>query len=188
MEKQKHDLEEFEQIIKTLPQLVKLKLELSSFFKSIHEKMVQGQYFEDILDSVFNSLGALIPYDRIGIALLENDGTQIQLKWVKSKLDVSHLKKNYIAQMEGSSLEAIIRTHRPRVINDLQDYLKNHPQSESTKLALKDGILSSLTCPLFIEGAPLGVIFFSSTHSYTYEKLHVEIFFEISNVSNFNLF
>jgi signal transduction histidine kinase len=180
MEQKKHELKKFEHIIKTLPDIVRTKLELSDFFKSIHEKMIQGLFFEEILDYVFTSLDSIIPYDRLGIALLENEENQIQLKWVKSKLDVNHLRKNYIATLEGSLL-AIIQTHQPRVINDLQDYLLSHPSSDTTRLALQDGIRSSLTCPLFIDGHPLGVIFFSSAKTHTYENTHVEIFKEISN-------
>lgn len=174
------DLEEFTQIIKNLPDIVKTKLELSRIFKTIHEKMNRGLFYQDILDFVFTSLDSLIPFDRIGIALLENEGHDIRLNWVKSKLPINSLKKDYVAELKGSSLQKIINTEEPRIINDLEEYLIRNPKSKSTQLALQDGIHSNLTCPLILNGSPLGVIFFSSSKTSTYKNSHIDIYSEIS--------
>ena len=175
------DLIALKTLLKALPDVVETKTNLSSIFKSIRQKMNQGLFYEDILDFVFSALDEIIPYDRIGIALLEEEGTKIRLSWVRSKLTIHSLKKDYLASMKNSSLQKLIDSEHPRIINDLKLYLSENPGSRSTQLALLDGIHSSLTCPLILDGKPLGVIFFSSAKTSTYAGLHVELFSEIAS-------
>ena len=47
---------------------------------------------------------------------------------------------------------------------------------------MRDGIRSSLSCPLLSEGRAVGVVFFSSRQAGTYEQAHVQIFEEIADV------
>jgi transcriptional regulator with GAF, ATPase, and Fis domain len=175
------DLQALQVHLKTLPKVIERKVILSSLFRSIHEKMNQGLFYEDILDFVFMSLDKIIPYDRIGIALIEEEGKQIRLSWVRSKLKISTLKKDYSASMKNSSLQKLLSSGQPRIINNLEAYLIQNPDSISTKLALEDGINSSLTCPLIFDGRPLGVIFFSSAKISTYDESHIDLFSEIAS-------
>jgi signal transduction histidine kinase len=175
------DLLALQSLIKSLPKVVETKINLSTMFKTIRQKMNQGLFYQDILDFVFTSLDEIIPYDRIGIALLEEDGTRIRLNWVRSKLEINALRKDYAASMHNSSLQVLIDSGEPRIIEDLEAYLVLHPGSASTRLAVDDGVRSSLTCPLVLDGSPLGVIFFSSSTRNTYGEAHVEIFCEIAS-------
>jgi diguanylate cyclase (GGDEF)-like protein len=81
----------------------------------------------------------------------------------------------YSAPLEGSSLAEIIETGRPRIINDLEQYMRDHPRSESTRLILSDGVRSSLTCPLLALGKRVGFVFFSSNRPGAYSERHVEL-------------
>ncbi|MBS1972612.1 MAG: GAF domain-containing sensor histidine kinase [Bdellovibrionales bacterium] len=154
---------------------------LGKVIQQVNKKMISGSNHEQILDFIFDSLNLLIPYDRIGIALLEKDNTVARLIWVRSKKQCLNLARNYSAALHGSSLENIIKTGEPRIISDLRSYYSLHPTSESTALALKDGILSSLTCPLRAGDKPVGFVFFSSFQPYMYENQHVQIFSAISD-------
>ena len=53
--------------------------------------------------------------------------------WARTDSDHVHLKVGYAAALEGSSLQSIIESRRPRILNDLVAYLREHPQSESTR-------------------------------------------------------
>jgi hypothetical protein len=78
-------------------------------------------------------------------------------------------------------LEKILETGQPRIINDLLQYSLEHPQSESTKLIIKDGVRSSLTCPLRSNNKPVGIVFFSSQTPFTYKNEDVQTYLEIAD-------
>jgi hypothetical protein len=90
------------------------------------------------------------------------------------------LEPGYSAPLKGSSLEAIIETGQPRILNDLKAYLEENPESESTKRIVAEGVRSSLTCPLIAMGKPVGFMFFSSKEPHTYKDIHVELFQQIA--------
>lgn len=149
----------------------------------INKKLLAGASYQKLLDLVFDSLDLVIPYDRIGIALVEGlgDDTQLSMKWVRSKVAVAHLNLSYSAPVQGSSLQKILETGEPRIINDLIEYSLSFPDSLSTKLVIKDGIRSSLTCPLRSGDQQIGVVFFSSCKQNTYKKEHVQTFREVAD-------
>lgn len=132
--------------------------------------------FEESAETLFDSLGQIIPYDRIGIALMSADGELVQLRWLKSKVPAEALKQGFSSPLKGSSLERILLSNQARIIDDLEDYLAKNPQSESTRRAILDGVRSSLTCPLLSSGRGIGFIFFSSFTPKTYSKDHLHIY------------
>ncbi|QLY26401.1 GAF domain-containing sensor histidine kinase [Bdellovibrio sp. KM01] len=154
---------------------------LGKIVQEINTKMGSGCAFDQILESIFDALIILIPFDRIGIALVDADTKSIRLEWVKSRVDVNAVKRGYSANLEGSSLKRIIETGEPRIINDLREYAAVHTQSVSTKLILKDGMLSNLTCPLRSDNKAIGVVFFSSRDPNTYRDAHIQVFKSIAD-------
>lgn len=147
---------------------------------SITAKINLGLGLDEILNQVYESFTDLIPYDRIGFALLDAKGSGVKCRWVRSKAPHVLLGENYSAPLKGSSLESIIRTGQPRILNDLEDYLRTHPHSESTKLIVEEGMHSSLTCPIIARGKAVGFIFFSSMRTDTYRDMHVELFTQLA--------
>ena len=142
-----------------------------------------GVVLEDILDQVYSAFHTVIPFNRIGFSLLtEEDGqTRVRAHWAKTDQREILLGLGYEAPLAGSSLQNIVDTGEPRIINDLEAYYQDHPRSEATALMLKEGIRSSLTCPLIAEGKPIGFMFFSSIHPHIYTPHHTAIFKQIAN-------
>ena len=89
-----------------------------------------GLLLEEILEQVYKDFCDFIPYDRIGFALLEDEGRILQAKWAKTEYPVTKLVVGYKGFMQGSSLAGIIASGQPRIINDLPAYLEEKPTSE----------------------------------------------------------
>jgi signal transduction histidine kinase len=139
-----------------------------------------GLLLDDVLDNVYQDFREVIPYQRIGLALLEEDGQLVRARWARSDLPVLKINRNFSQPLAGSSLETILQTGQPRILNDLPAYLAAKPSSESTRLIVAEGLRSSLTCPLIANGVPIGFIFFSSTQVDAYAAVHVETFQRIA--------
>jgi GAF domain-containing protein len=139
-----------------------------------------GLTLDEILNQIFESFKTLIPYDRIGLSLLEENGRAVRTRWVRSDTAAVNITPGYTARMQGSNLQRIVDTGQPRIINDLAAYLQEHPESESTRLIVGEGMGSSLTFPLVGMHRPIGFIFFNSRQSNAYQNSHVALFLQIA--------
>ncbi|MBI5597922.1 MAG: GAF domain-containing protein [Elusimicrobia bacterium] len=144
------------------------------------ESITSGLMLEEVLENLYVSFKGVIPYDRIGFALLEDDGRTLRAHWAKSEASEVFLKVGYAAPMQGSSLERVLETGRPRILNDLPAYLAEHPASQSTALVVEEGVQSSLTCPVVSKGRAVGFLFFSSRFPNTYADEHVDVFLQVA--------
>ena len=148
--------------------------------QQITDTVVCGLTFDDVLDRIFDSFHTVIPYNRMGCALLSDDGASVRACWARADFDDIRLANGFTARIGGSSLAHIMSTGQPRILNDLEAYLANHPESHSTRLIVAEGIRSSLTCPLVSKGKPIGFLFFSSVESYAYADVHQGAFLRIA--------
>jgi len=146
----------------------------------IADLAVEGLALDETLEHIYQGFREIIPFDRLGCALLTDDGSRAVARWAKPVTAETVIKQGFSASMAGSSLRRILFSGEPRIINDLQAYLQEHPDSVTTRLVLEEGIQSSLTCPLIAHGKHLGFLFFSSKQKYTYQSLHQEIFLRIA--------
>jgi len=148
--------------------------------QQITDTVVGGLTFEDVLDRIFDSFHTVIPYNRMGCALLSDDGASVRACWARADFEDIRLANGFTAKIAGSSLAHILSTGQPRILNDLETYLATHPESHSTRLIVAEGIRSSLTCPLISKGRAIGFLFFSSTESYAYAAVHQGAFLRIA--------
>jgi K+-sensing histidine kinase KdpD len=162
------------EILKELQQLKKLG--------EITEKINSGLLLDEVLDHTYESFRELIPYERIGFSLIENTdrGEVVRSHWLRSEAPKVCLTKGYAQLLKGSSLEKIMQSGIPRILNDLPAYLEQNPGSDPTRKIVEEGMKSSLTCPLVAMGKPIGLIFFSSMKACTYANVHVDIFRRIA--------
>ncbi|MBI2931735.1 MAG: PAS domain S-box protein [Planctomycetes bacterium] len=139
----------------------------------ITERINLGTSLEALVEFVSTRLHEFLPYNRIAIALTDERREKLTIVAARSDGKVV-LDVGYSGAITGSSLEALVGGGRTRIINDLQEYLAAKPTSESTRLIVKEGMRSSLTLPLLVQGNPIGVMFFSSRHAGVYRSEHEE--------------
>lgn len=132
-----------------------------------------GNSLEEVFHFIYSRLHEFIPYNRIGVAV--QDEKQERLTSLVARSDGKLiLQPGFSGAIKGSSLEGLMREGKTRIINDLQEYLAQNPQSESTRLIVKEGMRSNLTLPLMIQGKPIGVMFFASRRPSAYGPEHEE--------------
>lgn len=136
------------------------------------EGLNQGRSPEDLLTSIYDNLAGVIPFNRVGVAILDESKTILRAISCRSDGETK-LNVGYAASVSGSTLQHLLHTGQPRIINDLEAYLATKPESASTSLIVQEGMRSSLTLPLLAEGQPIGVMFFSCRGKNAYSVDHV---------------
>ncbi len=141
--------------------------------QEIAERMSRGASVDELLDLLYGRLAEFLPYHRIAVAVTDERHERLSIVAARSDGKMI-LGTGYAGAIAGSSLEPLIREGRTRVINDLQQYLREKPSSDSTRLIVKEGMRASVTLPLLVEGKPIGVMFFSSREPHVYRPNHEE--------------
>ncbi len=175
------DVAELGEALDDLARSLEKRFEEIKTLADITTHINSGMLLDDVLNSVFESFRPIIPYDRIGCALIEDNGRTVRAYWSRSDAHDIVITKGYASPLEGSSLQTIMETRQPRIINNLKTYLVDHPHSDSTQKIVTEGMISSFTCPLNALGKPIGFLFFSSMKPDTYAKTHQDIFIQIAN-------
>jgi PAS domain S-box-containing protein len=145
----------------------------SQLLGDITHQINLGTPSDHIFDLIYERLAEFVPYDRVAVALADERRERLHITIAKSNGKMV-LGRGYSGVLAGSSLEPLLVKGAIRVINDLQEYLADHPDSESTRLIVKEGMRSSLTLPLLSSGRPVGVMFFSSRQTHAYRPEHEE--------------
>lgn len=140
---------------------------------SVNQKVAAGRSLDEIMDFLFDSTRSLFFCDRLGLALIEEDG-RLATHWVRADYPTL-LRKGYAEDLAGSTLEAVLERGQARIIRDLPRYLAGKPNSRSTKILVEEGVRSSLTVPLQVEGRPVGVLFRSSRQVDAYDDRQVAL-------------
>jgi len=146
----------------------------------VTQQVNSGRLLDEVLDQVYEWFRPLIPYDRIGLTLLEEGGRTVRARWERSDLAASPFPADYSLPLAESSLGTLLEQGHPRILNNLEDYLQERPTSDSTRRLVEVGVRSSLTCPLVALGRPVGFLFFSSCRPDVYRRAHVEVFIQIA--------
>ena len=146
----------------------------------VNQKVAAGESLEAILRFLFDQTRDLFPCDRIGLSFLEDENTRVVAHCTISDYDPLFLREGYACDLRGSSLETIIDGQCSRIINDIELYSREHPGSESSRILLKEGVRSNLTCPLHVDGKPVGFLFRSSRRPCAYGMREVAMQYAVA--------
>ena len=152
-----------------------LSAEERSVLSAVNQRIAAKPSLVDVVNYLFDETQTLIPCDRISFAFVEEDGRRVTSYFTRASYKPILLVEGYFEDLRGSSLQQVLQRGTPRIIDDLQAYLADHPISRSTRLLVEEGVRSSLTCPLQVEGRVVGFIFRSSREPFTYTRRHVQL-------------
>jgi len=141
----------------------------------VNQKVAAALSLDRLMDFLFEAIRNLCPCDRLGLAFLEDEGRRVAAHWTRALYEPVHLKQGYSEDLSQSSLQRVLDSGSPRLIHDLAGYLQEHPRSASTGLLVKEGVCSSMTCALTVEGRPVGLVFLSSRVPHSYTDHHVRL-------------
>src|SRR5262245_21636741 len=138
------------------------------------DQINRGLRFEEVFANLYDHIRDAVPCHRVAVALVDEGGDQLRL--VAALADGEQvLKVGYSDKIAGSTLEDLLRSGRPRILNDLPAYLASQPSSRATRLIVREGMKSNLTLPLMADGRPIGVVFFSSREANVYREEHAHL-------------
>ncbi len=165
--------------------LVTVEMKLDAAFATAgHEasssREGEGLILEQGLDLIYDTFGSVIPYDRIGLAIVEDDGEVLRSRWARSEANSLTMGSGHAAPLDDSEIQNILRGGEPLIVNDLEGYLRTH-DSQLTRTLTEEGMRSSLTCPLIAAGKPVGLMVFSSTEVDAYTEEHRKLFGHIAS-------
>ena len=131
-----------------------------------------GALLDEVLQQVHDTFGSILPYQRVGLALLDDRGENLEQRWVQSSSGAVKIPVGYSAPLRKTSLGDVLTSGEPRIINDLSMHLVGRHTSEHTRLLLEEGTRANLTVPLVASGKAIGFLFFSGSRTGLYQSPH----------------
>jgi HD-GYP domain-containing protein (c-di-GMP phosphodiesterase class II) len=151
---------------------------------SLIENINNSSSFVETLNFINSAFSAFIPYNYIGIALIDEEKKTLKASYGVSDGSIIGLPENILGatwNIKDTSLGELIRTGEARIINDLEEYTFGKPMKSYNTAILEAGIKSSITLPLKVAGEPVGVIFFSSNRRNVYDSGHLNFLRSLVN-------
>lgn len=136
---------------------------------------------EQVLRYLFEQTRDCCPGDRLSVAFVEDDAARRLVSYYTlADYEPLALDRGYAEDLRGSSLERVVTSGTIRLIHDLEQYLAAHPSSRSSRALLREGVRSSLTCPLLVESRVVGVLFRSARRPHAFSLHHAALHREVA--------
>ncbi len=150
-------------------------------------EMNVGASLEEFLPNFKKLVDKNIPCDRLALAFLSPYG-DVTAESAVTDLNVLHLEPGFVEPISETTLDEIVSSGYPRIINDLETHLQSVHQSKATELILKEGLNSSLTAPIIINGKTIGFLFINSLQREAYNKHHIYHALQLVNPLRQNIY
>ena len=136
--------------------------------ETVNQRIAAGDSLASIVEFLFTSTQAILPCDRVSVAFLADGEKRVVSHLTRALYEPVLLDTDYAEDLRGSSLAAVLKTGRLRIISDLEAYLARKPKSASSQLLVEEGVRSSLTCPIVVAGRRVGFLFRSARRTGAY--------------------
>ncbi|HMM36850.1 MAG TPA: HAMP domain-containing sensor histidine kinase, partial [Thermoanaerobaculia bacterium] len=145
----------------------------------VNRKVAAGRSLDEVLDFLFRATRDVCPCDRLGVAFLEEEGQRVVARKPVADYEPLLLGAGWGEELAATSLGLVLESAAPRVLDALLSHLAARPASRSTRLLVDEGVRSSLTARLEVEGRVFGFLFRSARRVRAYDArqalLHLEV-------------
>lgn len=142
----------------------------------VSERINSGLHLHEVLELIYDSFRRILPVDRMTYARIDPDGHSMHIVWTRSVGHPSSLDPGTPIALGATGLDEVLEAGHVRILSDLRAFLEAHPDSRTTQDLVASGMLSSMTCPLQVDGKPVGFLFLGSHLPGAYDDDHVRIF------------
>ena len=156
--------------------------EITAALDTLRDSIGDSLELEGVMERVWEISKTVLPHDRVGLSFIDADGERVKAHYFKADYEGIKLGDGYSDGMANSSLKPIVQRKKARLIGDLEDYLRSHPHSTSTRLLVAEGVRSNLTLPLTVEGREVGFLFFSSRLPNAFTEEHARVLLTVSRI------
>ena len=126
-----------------------------------------------VLDHTYETLHEFVPYDHMILALVDAERLAIRTLWSRRGEHRGVQGREFVGGFRSRGLTELLQSGQPRIIDDLADYLAAHPDSQTTRRLMDEGIKSSMICPLRVGDQAEGFLLLASAEAGAYRAAHV---------------
>ncbi len=142
---------------------------------------------EEFISQLFNIINKKIDIDRIGVAFI-NKLNDVIAESAETKINKIELDPGYKEKLDNTTLDKIIKSKKPRIINDLEYHYQTVNQSFATEKILNEGIKSNITFPIIFNKETVGFLFISSKNKNHFKQKDIKYGYKILNNLKINLY
>ncbi len=157
---------------------------MDNYLISLIENINNNTSFMEILKYISKTFSSFIPYNYIGIALIDEKQEQLRASYGVSDGTIKGMPDKIMGvtwRISDTGMERLLRTGEGRIINDLEVHCEGRSLKPYNRVILDSGIRSSITLPLTVSGQAVGIIFFSSSSKNVYTKEHLTFLKTLAN-------
>jgi signal transduction histidine kinase len=126
-----------------------------------------------ILEALSEDLRAVIPFDRMEYAVLEDDGYLLTTRWVKANYPGTQIPAGYAYRRTEPIDQSRFKV--AFIDRDMTAYAQVCAPDHPVSLLYAEGIRSSLNCPLVVADEVKGCLFFNSVEAGSQTLHHLEL-------------
>ncbi len=140
----------------------------------ITDAFSSGWKVSEILDSLYDELQVILPFDRLEYSTIDETGYVLRTEWFRATYDSKLIPVGY--SYKRSARVATEPKYRVTAIdNDMPSYARKRPADHPVSLLVAEGIRSSLSCPLVVDDETKGFLFFNTRRFNGYTEHHANL-------------
>jgi signal transduction histidine kinase len=137
----------------------------------ITDAFSSGWNVSEILDSLYEELQAILPFDRMEYATVDETGYILTTEWFRATYPSQLIPVGY-RYRRSAHVASDSRYKTTTRANDMPAYAQNRPWDHPVSLLVREGMKSSLSCPLVVDDEVQGFLFFNMARYEGYTEHH----------------